>query len=654
MAEGWTFDLRGDFERSSRLEWLETNGLGGYASSTACGANTRRYHGLLVAATRPPVGRIVLLSKLDERLTVGGVTYDLSTNHYPGALHPRGFEMLDSFSRDLFPVFDFSIDGVRLRKTIAAIHGQNTTLILYELLQSRTDVVLELRPFIAARDCHSLLKANDLVRRDADFSRGVFSLQAYAGVPTLFISVPGSDYQPDAGWYYRFEYPIERERGFEHHEDLFTPGSMKVLLRPGSRLAVMASTEDPTGRDAGELFDAERIRREALLEAAALPGRLGRSLTLAADQFIVRRGEEGKTIIAGYHWFSDWGRDTMIALPGLCLATRRFDDARRILMAFAGIVSEGMLPNHFPEGGEEPPFNTVDATLWFFVAVRKYLDATGDAELVRRSLFPVLSGIMAWHRRGTRHDIHEDTDGLLSAGSGGDQLTWMDARVGDLVVTPRHGKAVEVQALWYNALRILADFEQKWGTERAAQELSDLADRVLVRFPRLFWNDERGCLFDVVDGEYRDPSLRPNQIFAISLPYPLITGGRAESVLAAIETYLLTPVGLRSLEQDDPRFHATYQGGPEQRDAAYHQGTVWSWLLGPYFTAVARVRGRSGISVEHLLTGLEPHLAEVCAGSISEIFDGAWPHHPRGCAAQAWSVGEILRVMREEMGSTPI
>jgi len=632
------------------VEWLEANGLGGYASSTASGMNTRRYHGLLVAATNPPVGRVVLLSKLDERIVIGDRAIELATNQFPGSTHPDGRAHLASFDRGVFPVFEYEAEGVRLRKTIAAIHDENTTVLVYELLEAPGEITLELRPFVAGRDYHSLVHANDGVHRDAAFVNGVFALQPYDGLPTLFIGVPESEFHAASDWYYRFEYAIELERGLDAHEDLFTPGVLTRTLRPGQRIAVITSVDHPAERDGLALLEAERRRREAVIRKVAVRGRAGRALALAADQFIVRRGAGRKTIIAGYPWFTDWGRDTMIALPGLCLATGRFEDARQILLAFAESVSEGMLPNRFPDGGEAPEYNTADATLWLFVAAQRYLDYTRDELFVRDTLLPVLRDVIGWHQRGTRHNIHEDEDGLLVAGSEGDQLTWMDAKVGDWVVTPRHGKAVEINALWFNALTILSSFEQQWGSIDEARRLAIAATRVRVRFRHLFWNEEAGCLYDVVRGDERDPSLRPNQIFALSLPHPLLDGIHAERVLNAVETHLLTPLGLRSLAPADPRFLGTYLGGPRERDGAYHQGTVWSWLLGPYITALVRVRGEAGMAQGlRILSAFEPHLERACAGSISEIFDGSAPHASRGCFAQAWSVGEILRAATEDL-----
>ena len=625
-----------DWEKASRVEWLETNGLGGYASSSVSGANTRRYHGLLVPAVKPPIGRFVLLSKLDERAIVGRQPFDLASNIYPGTIHPRGFENLVSFTRDIFPVFEFSAGRARLRKTIAAIHNENTTVILYEASMAMT---LELRPFIAGRDYHCLTTANDAIRRDASFDSGVLSFLPYEGVPEVHVSVPRSMFAPAPDWYYRFEYPIEQERGLEFHEDLFTPGAFTVTLEPNSPLAVIASTENPRGRDGLALAAREQRRRERLIERTPLD----RRLTLAADQFIVRRGTDRRTVIAGYHWFTDWGRDTMISLPGLCLATHRFDDARRILLAFAESVSDGMLPNRFPDAGEQPEYDSVDAALWFFIAAKKYLQATGDEPFVRATLLPVLRDIVAWYERGTRHNIHEDADGLLIAGEPGVQLTWMDVKIGDWVVTPRSGKPVEINALWFNALKILAELDK-------SAELDSKAERVRLAFRKVFWNESAGCLYDVVDGGLADATIRPNQIFAICLPYPLIDGVEAESVLRVIEERLLTPMGLRSLDPADPRFVPVYRGSVFDRDRAYHNGTVWAWLIGPYITALARVRGDAGVAAGRCaLQKVQKNLDAACVGSISEIFDATDPFAPRGCIAQAWSIGEIARVITEDL-----
>ena len=437
------------------------------------------------------------------------------------------------------------------------------------------------------------------------------------------------------------------ERGQDFREDLFSPGVFRRALRAGEVFGIILSTDPPGAENAEALLATEQARREALLLHAPPTDALRRALTLAADQFVVRRDADLNTVIAGYHWFTDWGRDTMIALPGLCLTTGRFAEARRILQAFANTMSEGLLPNRFPDSGAAPEYNTVDATLWFFVAARQYGQASGDAEFVRDTLLPVLLDSLAWHRRGTRYGIHVAENGLLSAGADGEQLTWMDAKVGDWVVTPRRGQPVEIQALWYNALRLTADLLNQASRPAEAAELRAEADQVQAAFEPAFWNAERGCLYDCLPPTGPpDASLRPNQLLALSLPYPLLTGARAAQVLAVVEQELLTPVGLRSLAPTDPAYCPRYLGNPWQRDGAYHQGTVWSWWLGPYCDALVQVHGleAGGVRVQAVLDGFTYHLGEAGLGTVSEIFDGDAPHQPRGCIAQAWSVAEILRV----------
>jgi predicted glycogen debranching enzyme len=647
MPIAFDADVTQSFEEGTSREWLEANGLGGWAMGTISGCLTRRYHGLLVAATRPPGGRMVLLSKLAETLVAGDRRIELDTNRYPGAVHPRGFTHLARFALEPFPTFEFEVSGLRLRKTVAAVHGENTTVVLYEVVEADGEILLELRPLIAFRDAHALQRENGAIRfADASFREGVFRARPYERVPELVLQARGASFHADPDWYRRFEYARESERGLEAHEDLFTHGVFRRTLAKGERFGVIASTADVANRDPVALLDAERARRAALVEAASAPDDDTRALVSAADAFIVRRGEDLRTIIAGYPWFTDWGRDTMIALPGLCLATGRLDAAARILRAHVRWVDRGMLPNRFPEEGAPPEYNSVDAALWLFVAVRKYLDAGGDDAFVLAELVPVLREIVDWHVRGTRHGIVVDDDGLLRAGAPGLQLTWMDAKVGDTVITPRHGKPVEIQALWYNALVILADLEGRAGHADASAGLAARAQQVKERFVALFWNDETSALFDVVDGERKDASIRPNQIFALSLPHPLLPKDKARAVLAVVESKLATPVGLRTLAPDDPAYRGRYEGPPEARDAAYHQGTVWAWLLGPYADALVRTGGAVGkAKARRALAGIVPHLREAGLGTISEIFDGDAPHRPRGCPAQAWSVGETLRAL---------
>jgi predicted glycogen debranching enzyme len=640
-------EITQDFERALGVEWLETNGLGGWAGTTVAGAHSRRYHGLLVAATRPPVGRTVLLSRLDETLHVGGATYDLGCNLFPGTVAPRGFEYLASFRQDLFPQFIFEAGGVRLQKTVAAVDGENTTLVLYEVLEAPGPFILSLRPFLAARDLHSLRSASDVLSQEVSFEEGVLQLQPYPEAPEVFVRVPGADFRANPQWWYRFEYERDRQRGFDFQEDLWTPGLFGRELAPGDRLGIVISTEDPRGRDAFALFDRERKRREKILKSLPVQDDFARSLALAADSFLVRRGTNQRAVVAGYPWFTERSRDTMIALPGLCLVTGRFEDAKKILRAFAKSMSQGMLPDRLPEKGEEARYSSADASLWMFIAVWKYFQATGDEEFVREALLPALRKAVHWYDKGTRHGIKAAEDGLLATGDAA--LTWMDGRIGDRPVTPRPGKAVEVNALWANALAILAELEARVGDPEEAKRFSQRAKRVQKRFAEAFWNEEGGFLYDAIDDE-PDASLRPNQILALSLPFPLLPKPKAARVLAAIEEKLGTPVGLRTLSPDHPDYHAAYEGDPMDREAAYHQGTVWTWLLGPYITALVRIQGAAGRKKAlGIIRELQPRLAEAGIGSLPEVFDAEAPHSPRGCFARAWSVAEVLRAYVEDL-----
>jgi predicted glycogen debranching enzyme len=605
-------------------EWLETNGLGGYASSTACGMNTRRYHGLLVAATKPPVGRMVLLSKIEETLIVGGKRYELSVNQYPGVVHPRGDLLLKEFRRDPFPIFLYEVDGVQVEKSIFMARGLNATVIRYAVRGG--DCSLELRPLIAFRDYHTTTHENNALDATLTIAAGSVRMTPYPGLPSLYLTHNADEVFPAAEWYRNFEYQREHERGLDFHEDLFHPCT---LITHGD-VTVIASTE---AREFAEAWQAQASR--------PFPNTLAR----AADQFLVRRGE-GHTVIAGYHWFSDWGRDTMIALPGLTLSTGRPEIARGILQAFAGSVDRGMLPNRFPDSGETPEYNNVDGTLWFFEAVRAYLAHTSDLDFVRVHLYDVLVDIVAWHERGTRYGIRVDSDGLLLAGEPGTQLTWMDAKVGDWVVTPRCGKPVEVQALWYNALRIMEGLAQSLAKTAASARFGAMAARAASSFAPLFWNASAGCLYDVVDGEGKDPAIRPNQIFTVSLPHSMLSPEQAGQVVDTVERHLLTPYGLRTLAPTDPQYRGRYDGDPRSRDGAYHQGSVWPWLLGPFLRVYVETHGSSQQAREQASRWLAPLLAyldDEGLGQIPEVFDGDAPHRAGGCIAQAWSVAEVLR-----------
>jgi len=646
----------GDLDAALRREWLETNGLGGFASSTIVGLNTRRYHGLLVATLRPPVERFVLLSKLEETLFIDGQPFDLSANRYPGTVHPQGFRYLKQFRLDPFPTFIYEVEGVEIQKTVFMVHGENSTVVQYDLKKNNhpeqpKNLTFEVRPLIAFRDYHRTTHENGAINPAVEERPGMASVTPYQGLPSLHLSHNAAELRKTGDWYRNFEYDVERERGLDFSEDLFNPLILRFDLRLRRQASVIASMEQRDVALVGEYRQAEITRRRNVAVSSPIEDTFVEDLANAADQYIVSRGDQ-KTVIAGYHWFSDWGRDTMIALPGLTLPTGKHDVARSILRTFAKHVDQGMLPNRFPDGGETPEYNTVDATLWFFEAARAYLAYTGDVNFVREELYPVFSGIISWHARGTRYGIKVDASGLLSSGEPGVQLTWMDAKVGDWVVTPRRGKPVEIQALWYNALCIMEDLARKFGDDASQKRYRNMATVASWSFNRLFWNENCGCLYDVTNGAPPDPSIRPNQIFAVSLTHSMLSPERARSVVERVKEHLLTPYGLRSLAPSDPQYRGRYTGGPAERDGAYHQGTVWPWLMGPFLTAYVKVNEGSEAArrqASEWLTPLKDHLADGGLGHLSEILDGDAPQRPAGCMAQAWSVAEVLRTLVEDV-----
>jgi predicted glycogen debranching enzyme len=646
-----------DLDSSLSREWLETNGIGGFACGTLAGANTRRYHGLLTAALNPPGGRMLLLSKLEETLVLGDRRIDLSTNEYADAIHPQGHQYLTAFRQDPLPTFTFDVEGIELEKSIFMPHGSNTVQVEYRLLRCPASVQpeLELRPLIAFRDYHSTTHENGALNPEVESVPGLASVQPYAGLPRLYFAHNAESVENEGYWYRNFLYRVERDRGLDFQEDLFNPLVFRWNLDSRRSAIVTASTEVLDARNAAKLRRKEQKRRELLVASAPNNDPLVTALTLAADQFLAQRGDDW-TIIAGYPWFTDWGRDTMIALPGLTLFTGRSHIAKSILRNFARHVDMGMLPNRFLDSGETAEFNTVDATLWFFEAARAYAAVTGDYDFLCEELYPVFIQIIDFHLKGTRYNIKMAENGLLNAGAPGVQLTWMDAKVSDWVVTPRIGKPVEIQALWYNALKIMEDLAGRQGDEDRRKKYSTLSSLVLWTFNRVFWNKEKNCLYDVVNGGPPDASIRPNQIFAVSLYHSMLAPERARAVVETVERELLTPVGLRTLSPSDPRYQRHYRGDQHSRDSAYHQGTVWPWLLGSFLTAQIRVCNGSRESSERahqLLQGMADHLGEAGIGQISEIFEGEPPHRPCGCFAQAWSVAEVLRVLCESLAEAP-
>jgi predicted glycogen debranching enzyme len=569
--------------------------------------------------------------------------YELGVNLYANhSIQPNGNDYLDGFSKELFPQWEYEVNGIKLKKTIVMVHGENTVLIIYDVLEAPQPFTLELLPLMAGRDHHSLTHEGPGMHWHVDFENGVFHNQP-DGRTDLFISVPGSVYRHSPQWYHNFQYIVEQYRGLDHTEDLFNHGVFSVELKQGDSLGIIVSTENPEGKNAHELLTKENMRRQLLISHQP-DDETFELLTLAADQFIVKKSGFFKTIVAGYHWLTDWGRDTLISLPGLCLSTGRFEDAKKILTAFAKSVSMGMLPNHFNDADQEQEFDGADTTLWYFIAVNKYLEVTGDKTFVLTEILPVLKNIIDWHYNGTRHGIRVTDDGLLVFGEPGQQLTWMDAKMGQAIVS-RSGKPVELQALWYNALRIFAELLQLNGQEDDAGMLNMSADRVRKSFGQQFWYVEGNYLYDNIDrkGE-KIAEFRPNQLFAISLPFPLIEGDKAKVVVQQVTDHLYTPAGLKTLPNADPDYLPVAAEG-EIRDLSYHDGMAWSWLLGPYVDAIMKTNGRD--RALEVINNFKYHLNETCIGSIAEVFEAEPPYHPRGCIAHACAVAELLRVIKD-------
>jgi predicted glycogen debranching enzyme len=631
-------------------EWLEADGLGGFASGTVSGIRTRRYHALLLTATKPPAGRLVLANGCDAAVKTSNGTFALSSQLYsPAVMHPDGAKRIVEFERDPWPRWLFALDdGTRIEQEIFAVHGASIVALSWRALNAPGKATLSVKPFLSGRDYHSMHHENPAFRFQPDARGKDIIWQPYPDIPAI-IARHNGDYQHQPDWYRNFVYEQERARGLDCTEDLAAPGTFGFDLTAGGAVLLFAAegfangafTEDQTAENLLAIFRAEEYKRRA-----AFPTPIDR----AADAYLVKRGN-GKTIVAGYPWFTDWGRDTFISLRGLCLATGRADDARDILLEWSNVVSEGMLPNLFPDQGDRPEYNSVDASLWYIIAVHDLLAAAQDNRGIisrrqRESLQKAVNAILAGYARGTRYGIRMDEDGLLAAGVRGVQLTWMDAKVGDWVVTPRVGKPVEVQALWLNALWIANQFNAEW---------KEPLVRGLESFRARFWNPAHDCLFDVVDADHErgklDATFRPNQIFAVGgLPLALIEGGQAIQIVDSVEQLLWTPLGLRSLAPQEPGYAPRYQGGVRERDGAYHQGTVWPWLIGPFVEAWLRVRGNTSeahcAARARFLKPILDHLDNAGLGHVSEIVDAEAPYTPRGCPFQAWSLAELLRLDR--------
>jgi predicted glycogen debranching enzyme len=655
-------EICGTLPTAESREWLVTNGIGGYASGTIAGLLTRRYHGLLIAALNPPLGRTLLVTKLDETVHYNGQSYSLSTNRWiDGMVSPEGYYHIEQFFLDrTTPVWQFGFSDVQLEKQVWMQPRSNTTYVQYTLNRATEPLQLTLQAFVNYRDYHGSTQGNGWQMSVEAIAQGI-QVTAFPGATPIYLLSNSARVTPAHEWYYSFDLAAERDRGLSDREDHLHAATFTVTLDPASSFTIVVSTEPQPNLDGESALKLRTAHEQKLIQlfeigrpihAEKTPDWIHR-LVLAAGQFVVDRetcaehsrsspnDPVGKTIIAGYHWFGDWGRDTMISLPGLTLSTGRPEIARSILRTFAQYIDQGMLPNRFPDTGENPEYNTVDATLWYFESIRQYYCATEDDDLLR-DLFPVLADVIDWHCRGTRYNIHLDAaDGLLYAGTAGVQLTWMDAKVGDQVITPRIGKPIEINALWYNALRTMAKFARQIG--KPHQEYEAIANRTLAKFSR-FWNEATGYCYDVIDTPNgNDDSLRPNQIFAVSLPQSPLTPFQQQQVVNVCGQKLLTSYGLRSLSPNHPDYAGHYRGNGAERDRVYHQGTVWGWLLGAFALAHLRVYNDPA-QAQKLLEPMANHLTAHGLGSLSEIFDGDAPMAAKGCIAQAWTVAEVLRV----------
>ncbi|UCE96961.1 MAG: glycogen debranching enzyme family protein [Candidatus Bathyarchaeota archaeon] len=661
----------------SELEWIVTNGLGGYASSSVNGINTRKYHGVLVASFNPPVDRRVMLSKLEEQLLIDNEIYPLGANEFSHGIHPQGHKYLESFNQSPFPIFTYNVNGTKLRKIILMPYRQNATVFLYRIsapLQKR--VILQIYPFSNFRHFHSVTDKDKL---EWNFVQKTHTrktiLQTTKAQSAMILSASRGQYNAEgAKWIEGIFFRIDNSLGTSSFDDCYVPGRFEINAKLGETIEFcivavagkdLDDLENVHASICTELGDFHNFyRNESKRFVDALTGFFIQHrtidpedwmkwLVLAAESFIVSRmSTKAKTVIAGYHWFEDWGRDSLISLPGLTLATGRFSDAREILLTYKHYCSSGVIPNRFPdETGEKPVYNTVDATLWQFDAVLQYLKYTGDFDFIQQRLWAMLQTIIDYHIEGTINNIHLDNDGLIAHGP---QLTWMDAMVDENPITPREGKAVEIQALWYNALKIMELLATQYGHTDLAEKYRGLAEKAKKNFVKEFWDSQKNCLFDVVNGKIKDNTLRPNQIFAVSVDFPMLNEAKQAAIVSIVREKLWGTYGLRTLSADDPKYRGRYIGNWVERNYAYHNGTVWPWLIGPFVKAFLKVKRYDAewrkMAFENFLQPLfKEQVFRMGLGNLSEVFDGDPPHAPGGCIAQAWSVAEPLRTYIEDV-----
>lgn len=655
------------FQAGIEREWVITNGLGGYAGSSIIGAHTRKHHGMLIASLHPPVERFLILSKINESISIENRTYSFATNQRPGGWNEEGQKYLQRFIYDELPHFVYYVEGTFVTKTVAFEFEKNTISISYEIENGEKEATLSLTPLFNYRDHNDRSERSDL-QFETSVNNTTITLipEKNKNVTISFYTSEGTIEPSKEQYDVDMELQTEINTGMSCIDNHYTPYNISISLAPfeNKKVSVICSIEDTFHTDAFATAKAYTKRIQNLISNANLQNPFANQLVQAADQFIVKRESTGyKTVLAGLPWFTDWGRDTMIALQGLTLVTKRFEDCRNILKTFAKYIHNGLVPNMFPDEGLAPLYNTVDASLWYFYSVFKYLQYTGepsDYNFVLQEIYPKLEEIITFYKKGTDFSIYMDEDSLIHAGGDLDQVTWMDVRVGEWVVTPRHGKPVEINALWYNALKIMEQLSCYYGKDSSMYQA--LSEKVAISFNEKFWNEEKKCLFDVVDSEEKDAtgvitivndsSIRPNQIWAISLPFTMLPKERSKSVVTTVLSHLYASYGLRSLSPFDPEYKGMYYGKLHDRDGAYHQGTAWGFPIGGLITAYVKVHDYSKESIEYakkLIAPLEDHLRDGCVGSIAEIFDGNEPHISRGCYGQAWSVGEVLRAYTENI-----
>ncbi len=638
-----------DYDLGRAREWLVTNGLGSYASSTVIGLNTRAYHGLLVAALEPPVRRTMLLSKLEEEVDIGGRKYLLAVNRYPGTIYPQGYLHLEQFRFERYPVFTYKLGNTIIEKSVFMPYEENSTIVTYKIIDTDSTLKLTIFPIVNYRDYHSRTREEPGWSFSQTLNPKGVEIKPFAGAMSIYLQSDIAGYLSTGSWYKNFIYEVEAERGLADREDQYNPGYFVARMDRGSQISIMATLSKRDTFSPEGLRYREMARLRTILQKLPQTDPFFISLANAADTFIVRRkSTKAKSIVAGYHWFIDWGRDSMISLPGITLVTKREEEGKEIIRTFLAYLSDGLIPNVFPEiasPDEKPAYNAMDAPLWLINACYEMYADTGSLDFIKE-VYPKLKEIIESFIGGTRHGIVMDSDGLIRGGDGSIALTWMDAKVDGIPVTPRNGKPVEISALWYNALRSMNFFAKQFSYTGDEERYQELASRTKESFNLLFWNEEKNCLHDVLLDSKGDGLVRPNQIFSVSLPFPVLEERRMREVLRTVEAELLTPMGLRSLSPFDEEYVGRCVGTPVQRDTAYHQGTVWPWPFGAYVLAYVRVYGEDPKTLafaQQLFSPFKRRLSEAGIGTISEIFDGDPPHAARGCISQAWSVAEVLR-----------